>query len=337
MKDLCRAGGMSNFEPLVKSLGGDAREVLALAGLKPSELADPDRYLSYRKIMTAFEMAACRLNRPDFGFCLADRQELSFLGVLAIAVQAADSPLMAVRTISRFLRFHTPGAELAVEEDGADLYRVSFCLLVADEADYPQVVEHAVLHVLRLLTLVSQGKLVPKMVCLSHRMQSDPATYLRYMGQQPQFSAPFNGVVLDAWAMRQRCPDANPLLKQFAEKYLMGTVAVAEDPLDQVVERLVNRLLRIRQVDLKLVATTLNIEPRTLQRRLRERGTSLQQITDRVRSRLAMKYLKQQALPLAQVSDMLGFADQSSFTRSCKRWFGRTPKEQRIFSNLPSS
>jgi len=99
------------------------------------------------------------------------------------------------------------------------------------------------------------------------------------------------------------------------------------------VQRLVNRLLRMRDVGLKLVATTLNMEPRTLQRRLRERGTSLQQITDRARRHLASKCLEQKALPLAQVSDMLGFADQSSFTRTCKRWFGRTPRQQRIRSN----
>ena len=43
MKDLCRAGGISNFEQLVESLGGDSRAILALAGLQPSDLSDPDR------------------------------------------------------------------------------------------------------------------------------------------------------------------------------------------------------------------------------------------------------------------------------------------------------
>ena len=332
MKDLCRAGGISNFESLVESLGGDSRRILALAGLEPADLRDPDRYLSYHKIIAAIEIAATQLSRPDFGFRLADSQEITFLGALAIAIQAADSPLTAVQTLSRFLRYHTPGAGLSIEKEKEHLYQVSFSLLIADALDHPQVVEHAILHLYRLLQLVSQHELTPKAVCLRHARQTRMTTYRRYLGQEPQFNAPFNGVILDAMAVRRRYRDANPLLSQFTQKYLMGAVMSRDDPLDERVERLVSRLLRIRDVDLKLVATTLNLEPRTLQRRLQERGTSLQQITDRARRRLAFKYLEQCALPLAQVSDMLGFADQSSFTRTCKRWFGRTPRQQRIYS-----
>lgn len=333
MKDLCRAGGIANFESLVESLGGDASQILSLAGLKSSDLSDPDRYLSYHRIITAIEIATATLGRPDFGFRLADSQEIDFLGALAIAIQAADSPLTAIQTTGRFLRYHTPGASLSLEKEQEHLYRVSFSLLIADAVDYPQVAEHAVLHVLRVLQLTSRGELIPKAICLRHDRQSDLATYRRYLGQQPQFKAPFNGVIIDAWAARRHYRDANPVLNQFAQKYLMGAIVSVDDPLDERVQRLVNRLLRMRDVDLKLVATTLNMEPRTLQRRLRERGTSLQQITDRARRHLASKFLEQKALPLAQVSDMLGFADQSSFTRTCKRWFGRTPRQQRIHSN----
>jgi len=336
VKDLCRAGGMASFESLVGSLGGDSREILALAGLKPSDLADPDRYLPYHKIIAAMEIAAAKLDRPDFGFCLADSQEIAFLGALAIAIQAADSQLTAVQTISRFLRYHTPGAALFVENEKEHLYRVSFSLLIADSLDHPQVVEHAVLHLHRMLRLVSHKELMPRAICFRHESQSGAATYQRYLGQLPQFSAPFNGVILDAMAARRRYRKANPLLNQFTQKYLMGAIVSVDDPLDERVERLVNRLLRMRDVDLKLVATTLNMEPRTLQRRLQDRGTSIQQIADRARRGLAIKYLEQSALPLAQVSDMLGFADQSSFTRTCKRWFGRTPRQQRIHSNLIS-
>ena len=330
MKDLCRAGGISNFEQLVESLGGDSRGILALAGLQPSDLSDPDRYLSYHKVIEAIEIAAAQLGRPDFGFRLADSQEITFLGALGIAIEAADSPLTALQTVSRFLSYHTPGAGLSVEKEKEHLYRASFSLLIADALDYPQMIEHALLHVYRVLQMVSHRELMPRAICFRHARQSGMATYRRYLGQEPQFNAPFNAVILDAWAARRRYRVANPLLGQFTQKYLMGAVMSRDDPLDERVERMVNRLLRIRQVDLQLVATTLNMEPRTLQRRLQERGTSLQAITDRAKRQLAQKFLGQKELPLAQVSDMLGFADQSSFTRTCKRWFGKTPRQQRM-------
>jgi len=34
-------------------------------------------------------------------------------------------------------------------------------------------------------------------------------------------------------------------------------------------------------------------------------------------------------MPLGQIADLLGFSEQSVLARSCRRWFGVTPKEIR--------
>ena len=77
------------------------------------------------------------------------------------------------------------------------------------------------------------------------------------------------------------------------------------------------------------VADLLNMHPRTLQRRLTSEGTTFERVRDDARRRLAEIYLANDVVPLAHVAQLLGYASQSVLTRSCLRWFGKTPLAMR--------
>src|ERR1700694_1144875 len=73
------------------------------------------------------------------------------------------------------------------------------------------------------------------------------------------------------------------------------------------------------------IAGELCMSERTLQRRLEEEATSFLQLLDDTRRELAEQYLSRLHLSLAQAAYLLGFADQSSFFRACRRWFDLSP------------
>ena len=50
---------------------------------------------------------------------------------------------------------------------------------------------------------------------------------------------------------------------------------------------------------------------------------------DEVRSAMALLYLEQPDIAIAEVAYLLGFADQSTFNRAFKRWTGKTPARSR--------
>jgi AraC-like DNA-binding protein len=66
-----------------------------------------------------------------------------------------------------------------------------------------------------------------------------------------------------------------------------------------------------------------------MQRRLDEHGVAFVDLLDEVRAQLAKNKLQGSDLSLAEIGFLLGFSDQSSFTRAFKRWTGQTPKEYR--------
>ena len=77
------------------------------------------------------------------------------------------------------------------------------------------------------------------------------------------------------------------------------------------------------------VASELHMSERTLQRRLEEEKPSFVQLLDDTRRELADQYLGRLHLSLAQAAYLLGFSDQSSFFRACKRWFNLSPGQYR--------
>ncbi|WP_457675528.1 helix-turn-helix transcriptional regulator, partial [Thiolapillus sp.] len=78
-----------------------------------------------------------------------------------------------------------------------------------------------------------------------------------------------------------------------------------------------------------LIARTLFMTERTLQRRLQAEGTTFKSLLTEVRQELADQYIRDSRLTLQEISFLLGFAELSSFSRAFKRWNGLSPRNYR--------
>jgi AraC-like DNA-binding protein len=96
------------------------------------------------------------------------------------------------------------------------------------------------------------------------------------------------------------------------------------------VRRRVEHLLMIAPVgrlDADSASAALGISRRTLVRRLAESGTRFRDLLDQEMKRRARALLDDGALSHAEIAARLGYADPTSFSRACRRWFGG-PKER---------
>lgn len=81
--------------------------------------------------------------------------------------------------------------------------------------------------------------------------------------------------------------------------------------------------------DLDDMALLLNTSGATLRRRLREEGTSFQQIKDDVRCHEATRLLAQSPTRIADIASRLGYTETSTFQRAFRKWTGVTPGDYR--------
>lgn len=77
-------------------------------------------------------------------------------------------------------------------------------------------------------------------------------------------------------------------------------------------------------------ACALKMTPRTLNRRLREEGTSFQDIKDALRRDIAIRALQQGTDSIEQIAFDTGFSAPANFHRAFRKWTNRTPGSYRV-------
>lgn len=73
------------------------------------------------------------------------------------------------------------------------------------------------------------------------------------------------------------------------------------------------------------VADSLGISRNTLQRRLRDEGTTYQAELDAMRLEIGIRYLTKTNMNVDEIASVLAYRDANSFSRSFRRWTGTTP------------
>ena len=106
---------------------------------------------------------------------------------------------------------------------------------------------------------------------------------------------------------------------------------LAEKGLKEALYWLVDALLSDgRLPTVRGVAESAGLKLRTLQRLLAENGTSFSEILDDVRRTRAIAELSERATSLFIISSGLGYSEQSSLSRSMRRWTANTARHHRF-------
>lgn len=160
---------------------------------------------------------------------------------------------------------------------------------------------------------------------------ADVRPYQEFFGGPVRFGQPTTRVVLASQdlALPLRGADAAllALLDAQAERLLQDVAAIS-GPLAVWRQALVG-LIRSGRTQVGDLASSLQMSPRSLQRRLTEQGLSFQALLGQTRQQLAEAYLRDANVELAEVALLLGYSEQSAFTRAFRQWTGLAPLQWR--------
>jgi len=322
MAILIRGTILYRVRDLVADLGGDGEAVLRRYGIDPVATDDFARYVSYVDAAAVLGHAARQFDCPEFGLRLGLLQGVESLGPLGVSLRNAETVGAAVGNVCRFLGNIAPAdtAEL-IESQGPAIY--SYSTMLHDEFDRRQMVEKNLTLALLAFRLVAGEDFTPIKVTFQHERSAPRDRYRDVFGCQVAFGQERNGIHFPKAYLGRGVRARDQAALELAEEYLgrlRPSVALAEH-----VREVTRRLLLGHEVGLRQVAQALSVHERTLQRELAASGTTFERILDEVRKAMAWE-LAATGVQAAQIARALGYAEQSGFTRACRRWFGESPR-----------
>lgn len=326
-----RAPMLRFFPELVTELGGDVGRILEDAGCDPRQFDSDAADFTYRQVTRLLARAADLLDCPDLGLRLGARQQgNAMFGLLGKVMANSRTYGDALQYVSTHIHAHSPAARVWLRKASGE-GRV-FCghdILIDDISSQIQNIEQILLVGHLSAMEMTGGHARARCVHFRHEAVSPLSTYRRYFGCEIRFGEPADGLSFS------RRDLAVPIIGRDSRALEEVTASISRLPVlrrlpfHAQVRAVILRRMASDECANEHVAAELNMHPRTLHRRLDAEHTSFQKVKDDVRRELLLYYLERTRLDLAQISERLGFAEQSILARTCRRWYGASPSALR--------
>lgn len=163
------------------------------------------------------------------------------------------------------------------------------------------------------------------------------AAYSKFFGVPILFDQATDAVIIRTELLDRKLNGAVPELHQRAKSQLLHRVSTLSSSASMVgqLSRLFSEYPDLLMSGLDVAAVRLNMQPRTLQRRLHEENHTFSDVQSRSRFRMTCSLLRDTNCSVDEISERLGFSDRRAFSRAFKRWSNTSPSSYRNASPAP--
>ena len=319
----------------------------ARAGVPPAELEkrtgfaaswadDPDARIPLEMETALWEEAARAARDSAFGLHAAETLRPGVFDVLDYVVRAAPTVRASWERLARYNRLVHDDAVFTISERPDGVVRIEHTLSRPGAVQSRHAAEFTLASLVVVGAQMSGAPLAPTAVELHHAPPDAAARaeHLRLFGVAPRYGRAANALDLPGHAAARPVASADPLLSRIvvrhAEALLAERPAAAESAADKV-RRILTGLLGDdgTGASLATVSARLHMSERSLQRRLADAGVTFDGVLDELRRELALRFLADEKVAIAEIAYLLGYSEPSAFHRAFKRWTGTTPADAR--------
>jgi AraC-like DNA-binding protein len=313
---------------LLEVLGARPELVATGAGLPELALRSADVPIRCGQVLRFLSLAAEVTRCRNFGLRLAEYQGLAVLGPILVMMHGTRTIGEAMETLAEFYVLHTSMSSVRAVRDEQGMV-LTYDLGNASSPGEIQAIELGLANGTRYLRSICGTAWRPVVVQFRHAAPADWTMHKRTFGPSVYFDQDRNAIVLDRDTVMRPVTQLRRTAHRVLEAHLrteraqMGALWVVNT------QTIIRALLPFADSSLNAIARALATSPRSLQRRLFEAGTTFDELRDQVRQDLAVKHVQQSNLRLTEISEMLGYSQQSAFSRAVKRVRGVTPRQLR--------
>jgi AraC-like DNA-binding protein len=311
------AGSVRGMLLAFERAGHDVPSLLAAAGLRASDLADPDGRLPCAAMGALFAAACAARPGEALSLRLAQETPLGAYPLLDYLIVTSSTVGEGMRRYARHAKLTGAPLVITLHEDERPI-RVEIAMPVGDS-------DYAV-----LLALCHLGREAPGFRADHVSFEgprADASAYQAALGCPVRAGGSWSGFAVSraVWSLpfRRRDPALQGVLERHAAEVL-ARIPAGGDVVDDL-RRVLARRVSGGDTRLASVARELGLSTRTLQRRLAEASVAFQDVLDQCRLAAAERHLQDASLSIAEIAWLVGYSEPSAFDRAFKRWRGVSP------------
>ena len=308
--------------------GVDPEPIYRKAGINPEWLSNPQARINIACVEMLWQQAVAVIDDPAFAVKMVAYWHPSMTGALGYACLVSPTLRQVLGRVDRYIHTVTEGLNTTLEDTPAGL---KLSIYVTDGIQHQPQQHDLVIALLMHMCRFNYGdELVASDICLAHPAPDNTADFIAYFGTDVHFDADVDSITIPRADADRELVSANKQLALMHDEMLMKyLVEIKKGDIVNQVKSIILENLPDGQITDKMVASELHLSERSMQRRLKEHQTTFRFLLDNVREMVAKQYIENPMNRMSDIAFLLGFSEQSAFSRAFKKWTGKSPIEYR--------
>ena len=323
-----RAGPQMSLIAILREHDIEPEPVLESYGLELRHFESPDSEQPFIPVSRFYERCVELTGCEHLGLLVGMRADPSSLGIAGFMLRTAQDVDMALHALMRHLDLHDQGGVVTLNTNGT-FTSLGYALHLTGVSATEQIYDQSMTTACNIMRSLCGEDWNPTEVLLSRSKPRDTTPYRQVFRAPVRFNASESAIVFPSRWLKHKLPSKDPLLFEYLEQKAAELRSNKEMELIGQLHRFVRSTLITRACTASEAAQYIGVHERTLNRRLRERGTGFRNEVNVVRYAMARSFLANSEATNAEIALALGYTDATTFIHAFKRWSGMSPAQWR--------
>jgi AraC-like DNA-binding protein len=327
--DTCQARVILYGVQTAEKLGVAPGRLLKRLNLTDADLEDPDARVPHSVVTELWRLMIEETRDPFLGVRVGMLVPVRSLGLVGYTMLYSDTLGHAINKLVRYGKIVNESLQVSVVPESRGVR-----VVIAPAAELHPLKHPVIARLTGLLCAcreLTQVDVIPRETWFPHAEPEDTTLHREIFRSPLKFNRR-EGTL--------RLTDADLALPiETGDEALLGYLdRLADETLRDIptqhsfveqVRRAIWRELSGGRPTVSVVAPSLAVSARTLQRRLSEQDTTFAAVLDDLRRELAAGLLRDDSHSIHEIAFLLGYVESSTFYRAHRRWTGLSPREYR--------
>lgn len=327
-KEMIRVAPMAAIPGLLREFGVAPGPLLKQFGLSEDTFFQPDSTIPFELLGRVVNASARETGCPHFGLLVGQRGDASTLGATGFLMKNAPDVGTALNEAILNIDLHDRGAAPFLEISGETAV-LGYAIYQAGIEGAAQISDGSLAVIWNVMRGLCGAEWLPLEVRFCHDNPADIGAYRHFFRAPLQFNAMHYALVFHTSWLTRQIKLSDPMLYQHFQQHIQDMRHYTNQDFSEKAYQALLLLIGSQRCSLDDLARHFTIHPRTLNRRLKESGTSFRELHNEARHQTAGQLLRDTKTSIESIAALLGYSDGTAFNRAFSQWEGVPPGKWR--------